>query len=73
MIKAALNPDEGDSQRWKQASREWTLRFLRTPSEILISPDGRTVTGVKFVVNSLQVSSVFVILNFVFTYDEIFV
>lgn len=36
---------------WAAAEREWTLRFLLSPVEVLATADGQTVCGVKLARN----------------------
>lgn len=38
------------------ASRAWGLRFFRSPQQVLPSPDGRRVAGVRLAVTRLEVS-----------------
>ncbi len=54
MIKACLNPDEKDVQRWQSAKREWELQFLRTPLEFLGDDSGLNLRAIKFAVNELK-------------------
>lgn len=39
-----------------QASRAWGLRFFRSPQEVLPTPDGRRVAGIRLAVTRLEVS-----------------
>ncbi len=50
MVKTALNPPWTDC-----STKEWELRFLRSPVEFLPSPDTEMLSGVKLVINKLQV------------------
>lgn len=49
MCKTAL--DESISQ--KTANKEWTLKFQRSPAEMLSAPGGAKLSGVRFEINDL--------------------
>lgn len=52
MYKTCMEPSEKDINVWKQAHREWELKFLRSPIGFLGSS---TVSGVRCAVNRLEV------------------
>ena len=57
LIKTALDePAEKDRSRWENASKEWALKFLRSPVEFLADDSGSRVGSVKFAVNRLEVN-----------------
>ncbi|XP_035696059.1 NADPH:adrenodoxin oxidoreductase, mitochondrial-like [Branchiostoma floridae] len=43
-----------EAQRLAQATKEWGLKFLRSPLEILSSEDGSRVSGIRLGVNQLE-------------------
>lgn len=43
-----------DDMRQK-ANKQWGFRFLRSPVKVLSDADGRKVTGIRLVVNKLEV------------------
>ncbi|XP_078611448.1 NADPH:adrenodoxin oxidoreductase, mitochondrial-like [Branchiostoma floridae x Branchiostoma japonicum] len=43
-----------ETQRLSQATKEWGLKFLRSPLEILPSEDGSRVSGIRLGVNQLE-------------------
>lgn len=49
MLKA-VKVDEGH-----KANKQWGFRFLRSPLEVLSDAQGKTVTGIRLVVNKLEV------------------
>ncbi|KAM4663051.1 NADPH:adrenodoxin oxidoreductase, mitochondrial [Discoglossus pictus] len=55
LVKSALGkPAEKETAQWSKAEREWGLRFLRSPLEILPSEDGKRVAGVRLSVTQLE-------------------
>ena len=53
LVKSALEtPNEKQEILWSKGSRNWFLKLLRTPMEI-ISADGNTVSGIKLGINEL--------------------
>ena len=53
LVKSALGtPNEKQELLWSKGSRNWFLKLLRTPKEI-ISADGNTVSGIKLGINEL--------------------
>lgn len=64
LLKTALEvPDEKEQERRNKASRSWAFRFLRSPVEILASPDNKRAAGIRLAVNRLEVSKIFVYLS----------
>lgn len=56
MAKTALeDPGEELAGRWASASKEWSLRFLRSPLEILPGTDGKRVRAIRMAVTRLEV------------------
>lgn len=51
MYKTCMEPTENDINLWKQADREWELKFLRSPVEFLGTS---AVSGVRCAVNRLE-------------------
>lgn len=56
---ATEKPGPEEAARWASASRAWGLRFFRSPQQVLPSPDGRRVAGVRLAVTRLEVSLTF--------------
>ncbi|XP_043941111.1 NADPH:adrenodoxin oxidoreductase, mitochondrial [Protopterus annectens] len=55
MIKTALEKPSGkDAERWATSCKEWVLKFLRSPVEVLPSADGTHAAGIRLSVNRLQ-------------------
>ncbi|XP_030064188.1 NADPH:adrenodoxin oxidoreductase, mitochondrial [Microcaecilia unicolor] len=55
MIKSALEkPYEREAARWVSATREWGLKFLRSPTEILPGVNGKQAVGIRLAVNRLE-------------------
>ncbi|KAL8163259.1 UNVERIFIED_CONTAM: hypothetical protein K2H54_015979 [Gekko kuhli] len=55
MAKTALDePGEEVAGRWASASREWSLKFLRSPLEVLPATDGKRARGIRMAVTRLQ-------------------
>ncbi|XP_029456455.1 NADPH:adrenodoxin oxidoreductase, mitochondrial isoform X3 [Rhinatrema bivittatum] len=55
MVKSALEkPSEKDSARWASATREWGLKFLSSPTEVLPCADGTRVAGIRLAINRLE-------------------
>lgn len=53
LVKSALGPpNEKQEILWSKGSRNWFLKLLRTPKEI-ISADSNTVSGIKLGINKL--------------------
>ncbi|KAJ6660379.1 hypothetical protein lerEdw1_017802 [Lerista edwardsae] len=55
MAKTALDdPGEEVAGRWASASREWRLRFLRSPLEVLPGTDGKRARAIRMAVTRLE-------------------
>ncbi|XP_042213542.1 NADPH:adrenodoxin oxidoreductase, mitochondrial-like [Homarus americanus] len=55
LAKTGLDaPDPKLASSWAAAEKQWSLRFLRSPVEILATPDGQTVGGVILAKNRLE-------------------
>ncbi|XP_013918132.1 PREDICTED: NADPH:adrenodoxin oxidoreductase, mitochondrial-like [Thamnophis sirtalis] len=55
MTKTALEePPEEVGGRWASASREWRLKFLRSPVEVLPTMDGKRARAIQLAVNRLE-------------------
>ncbi|XP_077184002.1 NADPH:adrenodoxin oxidoreductase, mitochondrial isoform X3 [Paroedura picta] len=55
MAKTALDePGEEVAGRWASASREWSLKFLRSPLEVLPATDGKRARGIRMAVTRLK-------------------
>ncbi|KYO31118.1 NADPH:adrenodoxin oxidoreductase, mitochondrial isoform A [Alligator mississippiensis] len=55
MIKTALEkPGEKEAKIWASATREWGLKFLRSPLEILPTADGKRARGIRMAVTRLE-------------------
>ncbi|MCL4126007.1 UNVERIFIED_CONTAM: hypothetical protein GTU68_007327 [Idotea baltica] len=52
--QAAMSPGPAMVDKWRGAEREWRLRFLMSPLEILAKEDGKGVAGVKFGINRIE-------------------
>lgn len=60
MTKTALEePPEEVGGRWASASKEWRLKFLRSPLEVLPTMDGKRARAIQLAVNRLEVRSQF--------------
>ncbi|EDO29182.1 predicted protein, partial [Nematostella vectensis] len=54
MVKTALDKSTPQEQeRQAAATREWEVKFLRSPVEVLPTPDGMGVAGIRLQVNKL--------------------
>ncbi|EFB25601.1 hypothetical protein PANDA_008542, partial [Ailuropoda melanoleuca] len=51
---ATEEPGEEEAARRVLASRTWGLRFFRSPQQVLASPDGRRVAGIRLAVTRLE-------------------
>lgn len=51
---ATEKPGAKVAAHWAQASRAWGLRFFRTPQQVLSSPDGRQVAGIRLAITRLE-------------------
>lgn len=58
LYTTAVKPAEKYTKIWADATREWHLKFLRSPTEIIPSSDGQRPEGVKFTINTLQVKGI---------------
>nr|XP_020661971.1 NADPH:adrenodoxin oxidoreductase, mitochondrial isoform X1 [Pogona vitticeps] len=55
MAKTALeDPGEEVAGRWASASREWSLKFLRSPLEVLPTADGTQARAIRMAVTRLE-------------------
>lgn len=45
-----------EAARQALASRAWGLRFFRSPQQVLPSPDGQQVAGIRLAITRLEVS-----------------
>ncbi|XP_042874385.1 NADPH:adrenodoxin oxidoreductase, mitochondrial-like isoform X1 [Penaeus japonicus] len=55
LAKTALDtPAPALASAWAAAQKEWRLRFLLSPVEVLAGTDGQTVSGLKLAHNRLQ-------------------
>ncbi|XP_048346315.1 NADPH:adrenodoxin oxidoreductase, mitochondrial isoform X2 [Sphaerodactylus townsendi] len=55
MTKTALEePGEELAGHWASASREWSLKFLRSPLEVLPATDGKRARGIRMAVTRLE-------------------
>uniref|UniRef100_A0A4W3GQB1 NADPH:adrenodoxin oxidoreductase, mitochondrial n=1 Tax=Callorhinchus milii TaxID=7868 RepID=A0A4W3GQB1_CALMI len=55
MVKTALEkPSAKEAKRQEEAAKEWGLRFLRSPVQILPTSDGKHVAGIRLSVNKLE-------------------
>ena len=54
LVNSALGkPTEKQQELWSQGTKQWTLKLLRTPLEILSDSSGK-VSGVKLGINELS-------------------
>lgn len=53
---ATEKPGVEEAARQALASRAWGLRFFRSPQQVLPTPDGQRVAGIRLAVTSLEVS-----------------
>lgn len=53
---ATEKPGAEEAARQALASKAWGLRFFRSPQEVLPTPDGQGVAGIRLAVTSLEVS-----------------
>lgn len=53
---ATEKPGVEEAARQALASKAWGLRFFRSPIEVLPTPDGQRVAGIRLAVTSLEVS-----------------
>uniref|UniRef100_A0A5F5PEC2 NADPH:adrenodoxin oxidoreductase, mitochondrial n=1 Tax=Equus caballus TaxID=9796 RepID=A0A5F5PEC2_HORSE len=51
---ATEKPGAEEAARQASASRTWGLRFFRSPQQVLPSPDGRQVAGIRLAVTRLE-------------------
>lgn len=56
---ATEKPGVEEAARRASASRAWGLRFFRSPQQVLPSPDGWRVAGIRLAVTRLEVSLLF--------------
>lgn len=55
LAKTALDtPAPALASAWASAQKEWRLRFLLSPVEVLAGADGQTVSGLKLAHNRLE-------------------
>uniref|UniRef100_A0A8D0EEM0 NADPH:adrenodoxin oxidoreductase, mitochondrial n=1 Tax=Salvator merianae TaxID=96440 RepID=A0A8D0EEM0_SALMN len=55
MAKTALEePAEEVAGRWVSASREWSLKFLRSPLQVLPTADGKQARAIRMAVTRLE-------------------
>ncbi|XP_066876903.1 NADPH:adrenodoxin oxidoreductase, mitochondrial isoform X5 [Kogia breviceps] len=55
LLRAATEePEVAEVARRASASRAWGLRFFRSPQQVLPSPDGRRVAGIRLAVTRLE-------------------
>ncbi|KAK2167587.1 hypothetical protein LSH36_26g10042 [Paralvinella palmiformis] len=56
LLNTALEkPSQKDAARWQASSKEWMLKFLRSPKEILPDEQSNKVRGINFTINKLVV------------------
>lgn len=53
---ATEKPGAEEAARQASAARTWGLRFFRSPQQVLPSPNGRRVAGIRLAVTRLEVS-----------------
>lgn len=53
---ATEKPGAEEATRQALASRAWGLRFFRSPQQVLPSPDGQQVAGIRLAITRLEVS-----------------
>ena len=59
LIKTALEaPSEKDATRWQSADKEWVLKFLRSPKEILAKEQSNSIRGINLAINKLVVGAI---------------
>lgn len=56
---ATEKPGAEEAARQASATRTWGLRFFRSPQQVLPSPDGQRVAGIRLAVTRLEVSLAF--------------
>ncbi|XP_060058705.1 NADPH:adrenodoxin oxidoreductase, mitochondrial isoform X1 [Erinaceus europaeus] len=55
LLQTAMEkPGPEVAAHWVQASRAWGLRFFRIPQQVLSSPDGQRVAGIRLAVTRLE-------------------
>ncbi|XP_034645984.1 NADPH:adrenodoxin oxidoreductase, mitochondrial isoform X2 [Trachemys scripta elegans] len=55
MVKSALEkPGEKEASRWASATKEWGLKFRRSPLEVLSAADGKQARGIRIAVTRLE-------------------
>nr|XP_042697030.1 NADPH:adrenodoxin oxidoreductase, mitochondrial isoform X2 [Chrysemys picta bellii] len=55
MVKSALEkPGEKEAGRWASATKEWGLKFQRSPLEVLSAADGKQARGIRIAVTRLE-------------------
>ncbi|XP_053904340.1 NADPH:adrenodoxin oxidoreductase, mitochondrial isoform X1 [Malaclemys terrapin pileata] len=55
MVKSALEkPGEKEASRWASATKEWGLKFRRSPLEVLSTADGKQARGIRIAVTRLE-------------------
>ncbi|KAF7249117.1 NADPH:adrenodoxin oxidoreductase, mitochondrial [Varanus komodoensis] len=60
LAKTALEePDEQVAGRWAVASQEWSLKFFRSPQEVLPTSDGKWARAIRLAVTRLEGSGEF--------------
>lgn len=56
MAKTALEaPGEKEASRWASATKEWSLKFLHSPLEVMPSSDGKRARAIRLAVTRLEV------------------
>lgn len=53
---ATEKPGAEEAARQALASQAWGLRFFRSPQQVLPSPDGQHVAGIRLAITRLEVS-----------------
>lgn len=53
---ATEKPGVEEAARQALASRAWGLRFFRSPQQVLPTPDGQRVAGIRLAITRLEVS-----------------
>ncbi|XP_037349429.1 NADPH:adrenodoxin oxidoreductase, mitochondrial isoform X2 [Talpa occidentalis] len=51
---ATEKPEVKEAARWASPPRAWGLRFFRSPQQVLPSPDGERVAGIRLAVTRLE-------------------
>lgn len=60
MLKTALEiPGEKEQERRNKASRIWSLRFFRSPVEVLADPSHSRTAGIRLAVSRVEVNKIF--------------